>query len=162
MKSVVCDIDGVIINQVATMKSITKDYSFNPTTWEFPQPYLFLIYVTEIMPPNKIFYYPKMINLINKYFESGYDVFFITSRPKILNLFTLRTLRYVFPNKEIHIINSKEKYDGCAKYYKNADIFFEDSPLLFPKLYEINERGVLISHPYNKDLQKIYPSMPPM
>jgi hypothetical protein len=162
MPLIVCDIDGVIINQIAMMRDITKDYSFDPDIWELPKPYNSLVYVSELMPPSKTFYYPKMVSILDDYFTDGYNVFFITSRPKILNFFTMRSLKYIFPQRDFTLINSKVKYDGCSKYYRDAETFFEDSPLLFPKLFKLNNNGVLVKHKYNRKLWGKYPSINPI
>lgn len=162
MPLIACDIDGVIIDQIATMRSIIKDYTFDPDTWKLQPPYNSLIYLSELMPPSKTIYYPKMISILNDYFDDGYDVVFITSRPKIFNFFTTRALKYIFPQREFTLINSKIKYDGCSKYYIDAETFFEDSPLLFPKLFELNNNGLLVKHKYNKDLWDKYPSINPI
>jgi hypothetical protein len=173
MCEVIFDIDGVVIDILTMILDIyngryKEDYkSSQINNWDLSdlslekEDIFELFHEIYLIPEENIQYYPMGIDLIKKYEDK--DIAFITGRDKQYNFYTKRSLDHIFEENDLDIsyaiYNSKTKYDDFEGLYRDCLIYYEDSPKIFPMLYDINKNGFLVAHNYNRELWGKFPTV---
>jgi len=171
MNKVVFDIDGVIIDILSMLldiynKATGEDYKCRDIQeWDLSDLSLpkeeitSLFYEVYKVPEDKLKYYPGGADLLKKHRND--DICFITGRDEEYNNYTRRAIDFVLNDNSLKLdyslYNSKTKYDDFEDIYRECNTYYEDSPHIFKKLYQINKKGLLVAHNYNKELWDEFP-----
>jgi hypothetical protein len=171
MSKVVFDIDGVVIDILSMIldmynESFDKEYRCKDIQeWNLSDLPLSkeeitdLFYEPYMIPEDKLKYYAGGADLLKKHQKD--EVFFITGRDKEYNYYTRRAIDFVLKDNSLKLdyslYNSKTKYDDFEDIYRVCETYYEDSPYIFKKLYQVNKKGFLVAHNYNKDLWDEFP-----
>jgi phosphoglycolate phosphatase-like HAD superfamily hydrolase len=173
MRKVIFDIDGVIIDLLNMVLELYngkfndnyKCYQVND--WDFSDfplenDAVFKLFCEAYsLPEEEVRYYPMGVDLLKKYKDE--EIIFITGREKQYNNYTKRSLNHIFEENDLDILytiyNSKTKYDEFEELYRDCLTYYEDSPKIFPRLYNINKNGFLVTHNYNRELWNKFPTV---